>query len=91
VFVAAAVGIEEFLGAGRRWRNYRSVVEVLKAEDGRYVALAGKWPNYGSHKEAFREFADSMCSALLEETEQYVRAVAPEPATGTRAGRKRRS
>lgn len=79
VFVAAAIGVEEFLGAGRRWRHYRGTVEVLKAEGWMYVALAGKWKKYGSHKDAFREFAGDMGSALVEETERYVRVVVPEP------------
>jgi hypothetical protein len=92
IFVAAAVGVEEFLGAGRRWRHYRGIVEVLKTEGWMYLARAGKWQKYGSHKEAFQEFASYIGSELLQETERYVRAVAPEPpAIDTAQGQERRT
>jgi hypothetical protein len=80
VFVAAATGIEEFLGAGRRWRHYRGTVEPLKAEGWMYVGLAGRYARHQDHRLAFPDFAERVGTTLVQETEDYIaRAVAPSP------------
>jgi hypothetical protein len=80
VFVAAATGIEEFLGAGRRWRHFRGTVEPLKAEGWMYVGLAGRYAPYPDHQLAFPYFAERVGATLVQETEEYItQAIAQSP------------
>jgi hypothetical protein len=84
VFVASAVATEELLRSGSRWRHYRSIVEVLKAEGWVYIARAGEYSSYADHRDAFQDFADRVGTALQRETEDYIgRIVADRTTSGT--------
>ncbi len=74
-FVAAALGVEAFLGSGRRWVHFRAIAEALKAEGRLYLALAGFYSRFTGYDEAFPLFAERVGNALQHETEDYVSTV----------------
>lgn len=82
VFVAAATGVENLLGAGRRWRHLRGTVEYLKTEAWMYVALGGEYGNADppTHAGAFPRFAEQIDSGLRREIEEYIDVVTRLPA-----------
>jgi hypothetical protein len=85
VFVAAATGVENLLGYGRRWRHLRGTTEYLKTEAWKYIALGGEYRNAdpATHGGAFPRFADRVDDGLRREIQEYVdivqeTAAAPE-------------
>jgi hypothetical protein len=78
VAVAAAVGVENFLNSGRRWRHYRGTVERMKSEAWLYLELTGDYAQYSTHDAAFPSFVSRAEEFMRSEVGEYVTSIVAE-------------
>ncbi|NEQ98096.1 MAG: DUF4231 domain-containing protein [Cyanothece sp. SIO2G6] len=55
--VAISAAVEEFLGHGEKYLNYRNTAENMKIEGWQYLQLAGPYRTFKSHSGAYTFFA----------------------------------
>ena len=78
LLVALSVAVEEFFHFGERWRHYRRMSELLKAEGWQFLQLSGPYRTSGSHAAAFPLFAERVEACARTEREEYMASVVPE-------------
>lgn len=78
LLVALSVAVEGFFHFGERWRHYRRMSELLKAEGWQFLQLSGPYRTSGSHAAAFPLFAERVEACARTELEEYMTSVVPE-------------
>jgi hypothetical protein len=74
--VAVSAAVEEFFHYGERWYHYRRTVESLKTYGWQFSQLSGRYGNFTSHQEAFRDFSNQIEEIIQRDVEVYVTQVA---------------
>lgn len=82
VVVAASTATEGFLHLGERWRHYRVVVELLKAEAWLFAQQAGRYVGV-PHRAGYTAFVERAEALIHDEVREYVSTVVAERAPGS--------
>jgi Protein of unknown function (DUF4231) len=87
LLVAVSAATESFFQFGARWRHYRGLVEVLKAEGWSFSELSTPYDAAGAtHASAFPTFVVRVNNLLREETQSYIVEIAtPTPTAANNA------
>ena len=83
VVVAATTAAEAFLHLGDRWRHYRLVVELLKAQAWLFVQQAGPYAGT-TPNQALSSFVERMEELIHGDVREYVSTVVAERGAGER-------
>ncbi len=75
--VAGLTAIEDFFNYGERWRHYRSIVEMLKAEWWRYYNQTGRYEKK-THANNFLAFSNFVEEAIRLDVKTYIKEVVKE-------------
>ncbi len=75
--VAICAGLESLYSFGTVWREKRAAAELIKSEGFSFLQLTGEYQNFGSHKEAFKQFAGNVERLIRSEIKDYILAVTP--------------
>jgi len=78
LIVAISVAVEEFFHYGERWRHYRRTVECLKIEGWQFFQLAGPYQQFGTHSQAFPDFAAQVEKICRQEVDVFITEVSKE-------------
>jgi len=76
--VARCAGIESLYNYGAIWREKRAAAELIKSEGFSFLQLAGRYSHFGTHAEAFKEFATNVEGLICSEIKDYIVAVTPQ-------------
>lgn len=75
--VAICAGLESLFGFGNIWREKRAAAELIKSEGFSFLELIGDYKDFGSHKDAFKQFAGAVEQLVRNEIKDYIVAAAP--------------
>jgi len=77
LLVAGLTAVEDFFNYGERWRHYRSIAEMLKAEWWRYYNQNGRYEKK-THANNFLNFSNYVEDALRLDVKTYIKEVVKE-------------
>jgi hypothetical protein len=79
--IAICAGLESLYGFGDIWREKRAAAEIIKSEGFSFFQLADTYSQFGSHKEAYRTFAQNVEQLIRNEIKEYIKTVTPKSDT----------
>jgi hypothetical protein len=71
----------DFRARGDIWREKRAAAEIIKSEGFSFFQLADTYSQFGSHKEAYRTFAQNVEQLIRNEIKEYIKTVTPKSDT----------
>ena len=83
--VAICAGLESLFAFGNIWREKRAAAELIKSEGFSFLQLTGDYRNYSSHKDAFKQFAETVERLVRSEIKDYIVAATPRRADAAEA------
>ena len=86
--VAICSGFEGSFNYNGIWREKRAAAEIIKSEGFSFLQLIGDYKDFGSHKEAFKTFAENVENLIRHEIKDYIIATGSTPPKGSGTGEK---
>ncbi len=75
--IAGLTAVEDFFNYGERWRHYRSIVEMLKAEWWRFYNRNGRYAGK-THDQNFTTFSNEVEDLIRLDIKTYISSVVKE-------------